>query len=413
MKQLKAFKYRIYPTPDQEIFLSKTFGCVRFVWNQMVANFNSFSKDGPNRPMNEKILKDNPEHIWLNEVSSAALQQKRIDFDATKTQFFNKKRAVKLGHMKFKSRDNGNQSFRLPASITAIDSFTDIENGTIKLPKMLPMKIVAHRSFTGETRNLTISKNASNQYFVSILVEEDIGLKPMAGKEVGIDLGLTDLAILSNGIKFQRPKQLLEKTNQKLKKAQKKLAKMKKGSIRYKVQKLKVAACYAKVTRVRNDYYHCISSWLVDNYDAIYMENLNVKGMVKNRCLSRAIAEASWATLVGMIAYKATWYGKTFHKIDRFFASSKTCSSCGTKSSFGLSVREWTCSSCGTVHDRDLNAAINIKNRGQLDCYEKLIPDATIGRDVNVPLGLEKRIVKIYRSNISLVNSGTKPSSVL
>lgn len=269
--------------------------------------------------MNEKILKDMPEYSWLNETMSVALQQKRMDFDETKKQFFNKNRAVKIGRMKFKSKGN-RDSFRIPGSTaTQVNSFKDIESGFIKLPKMSPMKIVAHRSFDGIIKNLTVSK-VSNQYYISILVEVDIGLKPMSGKEVGIDLGLNDLIITNEGHKFQRVSKQLEKTNQLLKKAQRKLARAKKDSNNRDKLRLRVQKLYLKITRIRNDYYHNISSWLVSNYDAIYLENLNVNGMLKNRRMARAIQEAAWTTLVNMIKYKCNFYGKTVHQINRFFS---------------------------------------------------------------------------------------------
>jgi putative transposase len=403
--QLKAFKYRIYPNKEQEIFLGKTFGCVRFIWNNLVSNFNK-DKDfiGPKMTENESTLKDY--HDWLKEVPAVALQQKTKDFIEDKNQYFKstkgKRAGKKLGRPNFKKRGN-NESFRISGAASyEFTSFSDIESGYIKLPKMAPMKIVAHQKFTGKVKNITVSKTPSNQYFVSILVEEDIGLKGMTHREVGIDLGLSDLIITSNGHKFQRVSKQLEKTNRLLKKAQKKLAKKTKGSNNYTVQRVKVAKLYAKVTQIRTNYYHNISSWLVSNYDAIYLENLNVNGMLKNRCLSRAISEASWSTLVGMIKYKSNWYGKNVHQIDRFFPSSKTCSCCGTKiDKLPLSMREWTCESCGTQHDRDLNAAQNIKNQGQLDCYNKTLD--TTSKEAIWPMGLMKFVTKTEKSRTKVL----------
>jgi putative transposase len=366
MNQLKAFKYRIYPTKDQAIFLAKTFGCVRFVWNQLVANFNSYDKAGPNQPMSEKILKDKPEYAWLNEVISYALQQKRIDFEGTKSQFFNKDRKVKLSRMQFKSRGN-HDSFRIPAASMRLESFAHLD-GAIKLPKMAPIKLVVDRKFTGNPRSVTISRNPSGQYFASILVEENIELMQNTGRSIGIDLGLTHLAILSNGMKLDNPRWFRE-NQAKLKKAQQHLCRKTKGSNRRNKQRLKVARIHQLVTNQRAWFHHNFSTWLVTNFDNIITEDLNIKGMVKNHCLAKSISDAGWSKLVSMIEYKCRWYGKSFTKVDRFFASSKTCSACGVKASFGLETREWTCASCNAKHDRDLNAAVNILNRGLTDLY--------------------------------------------
>jgi len=366
--QLKSYKYRIYPTKTQEKYLSEVFGSVRFVWNQLVANFNSFSKDGPNRPMSEKILKDNPEYSWLNNSISYALQQKSRDFEETKKQFFSKTRKSKLGRMKFKKRGVSTDSFRIPGQ-KFLTGQVNFETSRIKIPKMTPIKMSVDRKFSGTIRNVTLSKNKANQYFVSILVEEAIELKQNTGRSIGIDLGLKHLCIMSNGMKIENPRWFRENQS-KLKRAQQHLSRKVKGSSRYERQRLKVAKSYLKVTNQRKWVYQNLSTWLVNNYDTICMEDLNIKGMVKNRKLAKSISDASWATLVSMISYKANWYGKSFQKIDRWYPSSKTCSHCGHKETdMGLHIRDWICGSCGTTHDRDLNAAVNILNKGLVDLY--------------------------------------------
>lgn len=173
---LRAYKYRAYPTKEQVGFLSQNFGCVRLLWNKLVANFNSWSSTGPNQVMTEKTLKDNPDFSFMNDAISFALQQKRMDFEETKKQFFNKKRKTKLGRMKFKSKHTNRDSFRIPGQALGFSKCIKFEEGTIKLPKMSPMKLVIDRKFTGSLKSITVSRNPSNQYFVSVLVEEEMAL---------------------------------------------------------------------------------------------------------------------------------------------------------------------------------------------------------------------------------------------
>ena len=365
----RSYKYRIYPTKSQASYLDQNFGAVRFVWNHMVANFNSWSSEGPNRPMSEKIIKDDPENPWLKDMISYGLQQKRMDFQETIKQYFNKGRKVKLGSPKFKKRGISNDSFRIPGQALGFNKCIDLHSGFIKMPKMTPIKIVIDRPFTGNLKSVTVSKNKVGQYFVSVLVEEDAELKPDTGHMIGIDLGLKDLLVASSCLKISNPR-WFRKSQAELKKAQKHLSRKTKGSKRYEKQRLKVARIHLKIRNQRNYVYHVLSTWLVDNYDIICLEDLNVKGMVKNRKLAKSIQDAAWSSFVSMLAYKCTWYGKTFHRIDRFYPSSKTCSCCGHKmDSMTLDVREWTCPSCRTNHDRDLNAAVNILNKGLDDLY--------------------------------------------
>jgi putative transposase len=233
----------------------------------------------------------------------------------------------------------------------------------------------------------------------------------MTGKEVGCDLGLKDLLIMSNGMKFKRPDELpnIARTKQLLKLKQKQFTRTVKGSKNHESLRLQVARLYSKSTRQRNEYYHLVSRYLVDNYDSIYVEDLSSKNMLQNRKLSRAIHEVAWSTLANMISYKANWAGKTYHRIDRWYPSSKTCSSCGHKlETLDLSIRNWTCPSCGVDHDRDLNAALNILQVGQSDCYgEAIKSQATGDLGLEIPSALQKMIVKIERSNDVLVDHGS------
>lgn len=360
----KAYKFRIYPTRLQEELLNKTFGCVRFLWNNHVAAFNCYGVEGPIPQVTSKRLKDVDSFSFLNEVSAAALQQKDMDFIEFKKQYFNKSRGKKLGRPKFKKR-GFNDSYRLPNQKFSLDQVSK----KIRLEKIGKVKIVLDRSIPTEVKylNVTISKTPTGEFYVSILVEEDIKPKGVTGKSIGIDLGFIDLLTMSNGLVIGNPR-WFRKNQSKLKRAQRKLSRKTKGSNRYIKQRIKVAKIHQKINRQRNWYHHQISSWLVENYDTICMENLNIDGMKK--LFGKSASDAGLSNLVSQIAYKSIWSGRTFHKVDRFFASSKTCSLCGHKDSFGLDVREWKCSHCGTIHDRDLNAAINILKKGLSDLYD-------------------------------------------
>jgi putative transposase len=367
MQVLKAYKYRIYPNKIQAAFLNQTFGCVRFVWNQLVANFNSWTHDVTPPKISEKTLKDMPEYSFLKDTISYALQQKRMDFDEAKSQYFNKNRKTKLGRMQFKKKGTSRDSFRIPGQALGFKKCIDFETGTIKLPKMTPIKAVFDRKFEGTLKSVTISKNKCNQYFVSILVEEEVELKQNTGRSVGIDLGLTHLVTLSNGTKITNPRWFRE-SQSKLARAQQHLSRKVRGSNRHNKQKLKVAKVYLKTASPRCWFHHNLSKWLVENYDNILMEDLNIAGMKKSN-LAKSVSDAGWASLVSKIEYKSRWTGRSFHKVDRWFASSKTCSYCGHKVQLTLADRDWTCSSCGTHHDRDGNAATNILHRGLQDLY--------------------------------------------
>jgi putative transposase len=354
----------MYPNKEQQQFLDRNFGAARFIWNALVANFNNYGTDSFIKNMTEAELKS--DHPWLKEVISYALQQKRMDFFEFMKQHFNKKRKKKLGRPKFKKKGVVNDSFRLPGQCLGYAKAFNFECGTVKLPKIKkPIKVKFDRQFKGQVKSVTISKNKINEYYISVCVEEEIEQLPMTYKDIGIDLGLNDLLILSNGTKFQNPK-IFRETQAELKHAQRHLLRKTKGSNRYNKQKLKVAKIYRKIVRQREWYLHNISLWLVKNFDSIILEDLNVSGMMKNHSLAKSIADACWSTLVGMISYKSKWHGKEVLQVGRFFPSSKLCSFCGHRyeGKMDLSVREWTCSSCGTRHDRDLNAAKNIYHQG-------------------------------------------------
>ena len=354
---LKAYKFRIYPDKEQEVLLAKTFGCCRFVWNKLVENFNNQSKE----VVTEKTLKDTPEFEFLKEVSAAAIQGKRLVFDEFKKQFFSKTRKKKLGRPRYKKKSN-RQSFSLSYQKFKLDQ----ENSLVRLEKIGWVKVVIDRVIPEDAdfRNITVSKTPTGKYFVSILVKQELNPIPSTSKVVGIDLGLKDLFILSNGQAINNPK-WFRKNQAKLKKSQNHLSRKIKGSNRYNRQRIKVAKVHEYITNSRTYFLHNVSTSLVKTFDVISVENLNVSGMLKNRKLAKSISDASWSTFVTMLNYKCNWYGKVLVKINRFFPSSKTCSNCGHKEDkMPLNIREWTCSSCGCQHDRDLNASINILKEG-------------------------------------------------
>ena len=357
----KSYKLRLYPTPDQEILLGKTFGCARFVWNQRVEGFNNWS---PDTPVIEQTIKEmKVEFPWLEEVPYNALEQKLQDWGGTKTQFFSKKRKKKLGRPKFKRR-HGRQSFRL-----SYNGFS-FKNNKLYASKIGELNLRGYDLTTlpmNTCKSITISRDPSGKFYCSILVQEETKTKPLTGKMVGIDMGLKDLFILSDGQVVDNPKWFRE-SQAELKKAQQHLARKKKGSNRYERQRIKVARVHEKIRFRRNHLLHEISTNLVTDFDVICIEDLNVSGMVKNHKLAKSIQDASWSSFVSMLDYKCNWYGKSLVKIDRFYPSSKTCSCCGHKlDKLDLGTREWTCPSCNTHHDRDLNAAKNILLKGFSD----------------------------------------------
>jgi putative transposase len=412
MKQLLAYKYRIYPTEEQQILLSKTFGCKRVIYNYYLEIQETRYKNKEPRlshfDINKDITKLKDEKEWLREVDSIALQSSAEDLTKAYDNFFKsvtgKRKGPKISPPKFKNK-NSRQSYRTR-------SVRVNEDGTLRIPKLKIVKAVIHRKIPEGSiiKSATISRNPDGRYYASILVETEVALRPMTGKEVGCDLGLKDLLIMSNGMKFKRPDELsnIARTKQLLKAKQKQFARTVKGSKNHDALRRQVARLYSKGTRQRNEYYHLVSRYLVDNYDSIYVEDLSSKNMLQNRKLSRAIHEVAWSTLANMISYKSSWAGKTYHRISRWYPSSKTCSSCGHKlETLDLGTREWTCPDCGTHHDRDLNAAMNILQVGQSDCYGEEMKSHAIGDLGEIPLALQKMIVKIERSNGVLVGHGS------
>lgn len=355
----KAFKYRIYPTKSQEEFISRTFGCVRVIWNACVESFNSYDKEtnpDPKIPGKSDLVEEKP---WLNEVSAATLQQKQRDFIEFSKQYFNKNRKKKINKPRFKSKDD-HQSFRLPAQKFKL------KDDKIRLEKIGYVKIIIDRTIPENSRfiSCTVSKDKSGRYFASIVIETEQTYKQKTGKLVGVDLGVKTLATLSDGTTISNP-HFLRENQAKLARMQKYLSRKQKGSNRRRKCKLKVARLYRKISDKRSFYMHNLTTMLVSNYDVICVEDLNTSGMLKNHNLAGSISDASFSMFRSQLEYKCSWYRKDLVIIDRFYPSSKTCFYCGWKNeNLKLSDRIFKCSNCGSELDRDLNAAINIKRVG-------------------------------------------------
>ncbi|MFA7168988.1 MAG: RNA-guided endonuclease TnpB family protein, partial [Sphaerochaetaceae bacterium] len=356
----RAYRYRFYPTAEQETILSQTFGCARFVYNHFLrVRTDAFYQEQRRIGYNETAklltkLKQQPDMAFLQEVSNVVLQQSLRNLDAAFKNFLQ----GRAQYPTFKKK-HGKQSVRYTRS-----GFR-WKDGQIFLAKIdAPLNIRWSREFSGIPSSVTVSKDAAGRYFISILVEEDVKVFPVINKMVGIDLGLKDAAILSNGEKIPNPT-YLRKAERKLARAQRRLAKKQKGSKNRAKARIKVARIHAKIADSRNDWAHKLTSRLVNENQVLAAESLQVKNMVKNPCLAKAILDVGWGEIVRQLEYKANWYGRTFVQIDKFYPSSKRCSTCGhILESLTLDVRSWTCPECQAEHCRDVNAAKSILSAG-------------------------------------------------
>jgi putative transposase len=355
---LKAYRYRLYPNKEQEIQLNKTFGCVRFIYNKMLADRIEYYKE-TGKGLNNTPAQYKSEYIWLKEIDSLALANAQLNLNKAYQNFFREiKKGNKTGFPKFKSKKNNNYSYTTNNQNRTIE----IIDNYIKLPKFKTMiKFVKHREFEGMIKSATISKKPSGKYFISILVETEIEQLPINKNKIGIDLGIKDFAICSNGDKFENPK-WLRKSEKRLIKLQKDLSRKQKGSNNRNKQRIKVAKLYEKITNQRKDFLQKISSNIISENQVIVIEDLQVKNMIKNEKLAKSISEVSWGEFRIFLDYKAKWYGRQLIIAPKHYASSQLCSVCEYKNSNtkDLSVREWECPQCHTTHDRDINAANNL-----------------------------------------------------
>ena len=355
----KAYKFRIYPDSNQALLIVKTIGCSRFVFNHFLAERSS-AYESEKRTLSYNncsamLTQLKKELTWLSEVDSTALQSSLRFLDDSFKRFFSRQN----DYPRFKSRKNPVQSYTSKFTNNNIA----VEDSFLKLPKLGFVRYAKSREVDGRIISATVSRKPSGKFFVSVLAETEVSELPKTGSSCGIDVGLKDFAVIS-GEKTHANPRFFRSLEAKLAKEQRILSRRVKFTNNWYKQKLKVAKVHEKIANTRTDYLHKLSIDIVKNHDIIGMEDLQVSNMLKNKILSKAISEVSWSQFKELIEYKAFWYGKKVITVSKTFASSQLCSACNyqNKAVKNLSVRTWTCPSCNAVHDRDINASINLRN---------------------------------------------------
>jgi putative transposase len=359
----KGYKFRLYPNKVQQEYFAKCFGCARFIYNKMLADkIEHYKTAGKNLTVYPSDYKD--DFPFLKEIDSNILSNELLHLQKGYNNFFKNK---DFGFPKFKSKKDNYKSF----SSICYTTIKIIDNKYLKLPKSKNfglIRVKISQPIGGTIKTVTISQVPSGKYYVSMNVAIWYQSLPSRGSSIGLDLGTKDLVITSSGDKFDNIR-TLETHQAKLAKLQRQLAHKQKGSRNYEKARIKLAREYEKIANIRKDYLHKISHKIVSENQAIFSENLNVKGLMKNHRQAKSIGDASWYELIRQLEYKSAWNGRVYHKVDRFFPSSQLCSSCGFKYEAvkTKNLREWRCPNCGTYHDRDINAAMNILIRGSQD----------------------------------------------